>query len=223
MSWEVFYFICFLIGFLLSLLSFLSGASHMNLPHLHLPHGLHFHAIPHAHGAAHHGTGPSSWLNFGTITSFLAWFGGTGYLLSRYSTMVALFVLGISVVSGVGGASVVFWLVFKYLLGHDRDLDPADYNMIGVLGRVISTVREGGTGEMIFSRDGARRCVAIRSEENQPIPKGAEVVIMRYERGIAYVRPWDELKDFSSPEMWNAQSGNRPQTSVKENSNAELS
>ena len=81
----------------------------------------------------------------------------------------------------------------------DRDLDPADYNMIGVLGRVISTVREGGTGEMIFSREGARRCVAIRSEQNRAIAKDTEVVVMRYEKGIAYVRPWDELSNLADP------------------------
>ena len=34
--------------------------------------------------------------------------------------------------------------------------------MIGVLGNVSSTVREGGTGEMIFSQAGARRAAAIR-------------------------------------------------------------
>ena len=36
MTWEVFYFVCFLVGFLLSLLTFVAGAAH-----LHLPHGLH--------------------------------------------------------------------------------------------------------------------------------------------------------------------------------------
>src|ERR1700688_4814932 len=167
MTWEVFYFVCFLIGFLLSLLTFLSGATHV-----HLPHGLHVHGVPHAHGAAHGhpGTshnGPASWFNFGTITAFLAWFGGTGYLLTRYSTLVAMIALGLSTLSGIVGAAIVFWFVFKFLLAHEQDLNPADYNMIGVLGRVIGPVRVAGTGEMIFSRDGVRKCVAIRSDENR--------------------------------------------------------
>ena len=32
-------------------------------------------------------------LNFGTITAFLAWFGGTGYLLTQYSSLVVAGVL----------------------------------------------------------------------------------------------------------------------------------
>ena len=47
--------------------------------------------------------------------------------------------------------------------------DPADFDMVGMLGRVSSTVCEGGTGEMIFSQDGARKAAPIRSEDGQPI------------------------------------------------------
>jgi membrane protein implicated in regulation of membrane protease activity len=186
MSWETFYFFCFCIGFLCSLLSFLAGSTHL---HLHLPRGLHPHAS-HGSGGKASQTSP---INFGTIAAFLAWFGGTGYLLSRYSTMWALLALSLAVLSGLIGASVVFWFLFKVLLKHDRDLDPADYEMVGVLGRLSSTVRENGIGEMIFSQDGVRRAASARSEDGQPIAKGIEVVVTRYERGVAYVRPWDEM------------------------------
>ncbi len=223
MTWEVFYFVCFLVGFLFSLLTFVGGASHLHIPKgLHF-HGFHGHGVAQGHAAGGHNNGPASWFNFGTITAFLAWFGGTGYLLTRYSTLLALFALGLSVLSGIAGAAVVFWFVFKFLLGSDRDLDPADYNMIGVLGRATNNVRVGGTGEMIFSREGARRCVAIRSEQSRIIPKDTEVVVMRYEKGIAYVRPWDELSNLADTGTSSQSVGNSPESSFKENSNAELS
>jgi membrane protein implicated in regulation of membrane protease activity len=107
--------------------------------------------------------------------------------------MWALLALSLAVLSGLIGASVVFWFLFKVLLKHDRDLDPADYEMVGVLGHLSSTVRENGTGEMIFSQDGVRRAASARSEDGQPIAKGIEVVVTRYERGVAYVRPSDEI------------------------------
>lgn len=188
MSWETFYFFCFCIGFLCSLLSFLAGSTHL---HLHLPRGLHPHA---SHGSGGKGSQTSP-INFGTVAAFLAWFGGTGYLLSRYSTMWALLALSLALLSGLIGAAAVFWFLFKVLLKHDRDLDPADYEMVGVLGRLSSTVRENGTGEMIFSQDGVRRAASARSENGQPIAKGIEVVVTRYERGVAYVRPWDEMSE----------------------------
>lgn len=199
MTWEVFYFVCFLVGFLLSLLTFLAG-------NLHAPKGFHFHSA-HGHvgghagqaGHAGHARGSDvSWFNFGTITAFLAWFGGTGYLLTRYSSIWVLFGLLLSALSGIVGAAVVFWFVFKVLLAHERDLDPADYNMIGVLGRLSAPLREGGTGEMIFSQEGFRRCAAVRSEQGTALPRGAEVVVLRFEKGIAYVRPWDDLSELKA-------------------------
>ena len=91
----------------------------------------------------------------------------------------------------------MFWFLFKVLLRHERDLDAADYDMIGVLGRVSSPVRQDGTGEMIFSQNGIRRAASIRGEDGQAIPKGVEIVVTRYERGIAYVRPWEEISERS--------------------------
>ena len=72
--------------------------------------------------------------NFGTVMAFLAWFGGAGYLLTRYSSFVVAGVLTLAVVAGLVGATIVFWFVAKVLLKHDRELDPADYERVGVLG-----------------------------------------------------------------------------------------
>ncbi|MBZ5611532.1 MAG: hypothetical protein LAP38_25005 [Acidobacteriia bacterium] len=187
MSWESFYLGCFLFGFLFSLLSFLGGFGHLHLPGLHSAAGRHM------------GGGQNSPINFGTIAAFLAWFGGTGYLLARYSNVWAWLALGVAVMSGLGGAAAVFWFLFKFLLAHEQELDPADYDMVGVLGRVSSTVREGGTGEMIFSQNGVRRAASIRSDGGQPIAKGVEVVVTRYEKGIAYVHRWEELSESNGP------------------------
>src|SRR5262249_61507161 len=73
------YLICFIVGFGLSLISAFGGFVHM-------PHGHHGHVhIGHAHGHGH-GTGTDiSPFNFSTITAFLAWFGGVGYLLTKFS------------------------------------------------------------------------------------------------------------------------------------------
>ena len=55
------------------------------------------------------------------------------------------------------------------------------------------TIRENGTGEVIFRSAGVRRCAGARSEDGTAIEKGTEVVIERYEKGIAYVKKWDEF------------------------------
>src|SRR5258708_12136273 len=77
MSWSDFYLLCFFVGFLFSILSFLGGATHIHLPaRFHWP----FHFGHHAGGMAGRGTmharGGLSWFNAMTIMTFLAWFGG---------------------------------------------------------------------------------------------------------------------------------------------------
>ena len=191
MSWSDFYLVCFIIGFGLSALAFLAGSVHLHLPHLHLHHGVH---VPARGGGVRGATRGSelSLFNFGTIAAFLAWFGGTGYLLQRYYAVWFVVTLAIATVSGVGGASVVFWFVAKVLMGREAPLDPADYEMVGVLGKLSIGIRAGGTGELIYTQEGTRRVTGARSEDGQPIARGVEVMVTRYDRGIAYVRPWED-------------------------------
>ncbi len=133
--------------------------------HLHLPH-MHVHHgihLPNGHG---HG-GDLPWFNFGTLAAFLAWFGG-------------------------GAAAVVFWFLAKVLMADEVPLDPADYDMVGVLGRMTISIRPGGTGEVVYSQGGTRHVAGARSEDGAPIPKGSEVIVTRYEKGLAYVRRWED-------------------------------
>ena len=192
MTWSAFYLICFLVGFGLSALTLLIGSVHLHLPHLHFGHGIHL-AHGHAH-AGHAGHNGPAWFNFGTLAAFLAWFGGTGYLLEHYYAVWFLAALGIATLSGLGGAAVVFWFLAKVLMSREEALDPADYDMVGVLGQLSMPIRPGGgTGELIYAQGGTRRVAGARAETGAAIAKGAEVVVTRYEKGIAYVRPWEDL------------------------------
>jgi membrane protein implicated in regulation of membrane protease activity len=216
MTWANFYLFCFLVGFLWSLASLLIGHLHIDLP---FHHGSGGHELLHGNsGAAHHGhvvhgggeghdAGTSehargvsiSPVNMGTIAAFLAWFGGAGYLFTAYSSIWFLWGVLLSIAFGLAGASVVFWFLAKVLIGRDRDLNPADYHMTGVLGRVSSSIREGGTGEIIYSQEGTRRTCGARSEDGKSILQGIEVLVTRYQKGIAYVRRWDEFSQQESP------------------------
>ncbi len=189
---DSFYLICFSVGLILSLLSLLGGFAHLHIGHFHFGHAAHTHA---AHGTAHRGPGLSS-VNGFTVTAFLCWFGGIGYLLHRYSSLIVPVVLLLSVVSGIAGAALLWAVLFKLLLPRERVLAGEDTEMSGVLAQVSDAIRASdGTGEIIFSQTGARRASAARSEDGHAIERGAEVVVIRYERGIAYVRRWDDLDD----------------------------
>jgi membrane protein implicated in regulation of membrane protease activity len=126
------------------------------------------------------------------MAGFLTWFGGTGYLLAHVYGVWFAAALGVALLSGLGGASLVFWFVARVLMAREAALDPADYNMTGVLGRLSLPIRAGGTGELVYSQEGTRRVAGARSEDGVAIPKGAEVMVTRCEKGIAYVRPWED-------------------------------
>jgi hypothetical protein len=214
MTWSDFYLICFAVGFCFSFFSFVFGSSRMGK--LHLPH-FHGHGVGHlqtAHTPAAHGPvahAPSaagqgqgsvrvarggasvSPLNPPSIAAFLAWFGGTGYLLTRFSALWVGMALFLAVIAGLVGGAIIFFFLTKVLMSDQEFLDPADFEMIGVLGKLSVPIREGGTGELIYSQMGTRRVCGARSDDGVAIDKGTEVVVTRYEKGIAYVRLWEEL------------------------------
>ena len=59
--------------------------------------------------------------NFGTITAFLAWFGGTGYLLVHLRHIWVFAGLALSTLAGLAAASVVFVFVAKVLMANDPE------------------------------------------------------------------------------------------------------
>jgi membrane protein implicated in regulation of membrane protease activity len=211
MTWADFYLICFAVGFLFSLLSFVAGGLRW---HLHLPHFSHSHlappqasagpgTLPVGHppsspadagkGIVHHQAAHISPFNLVTVTAFLAWFGGTGYLLTRFSGLRFVTGLSLAVFTGLVGGAIVFLFLSRVLISQEESMDPADYEMTGVLGRISVPIREKGTGEIIYSQAGTRRTCGARGEDGNAIAKGAEVVVTRYEKGIAYVRLWTEI------------------------------
>ena len=198
MSWSDFYLLCFLVGFSLSVISFLAGAVHLHLPFkTHLP----FHHAGH-HGGMARGTSSGrgvrggthiSWFNAFTVLAFLAWFGGTGYILTTYSSLVAIVSLAIASAAGLFAGWVVFRFMARLLKNNGGEMNDWDYRHEGAIGKVSISIRPGGTGEVIYEQHGVRRSLGARSEDGAAIDKDAEVVISRYEKGIAYVKPWDEF------------------------------
>jgi hypothetical protein len=179
------YLVCFVLGFVLSVLAAFSGLGRVHFGHLHFNHAhLHTHAKTGGHLSA---------LNGFTLPAFLCWFGGTGYLLRQYSPLYAPLVLLVAVMSGLLGASLLYLTLFKFLLSKERVLSAEETRMDGVVGRISDEIRVGGTGEILFSQADTRHSAAARSESGAPIPRGTEVVVLRYVHGIAYVSPLDDL------------------------------
>jgi membrane protein implicated in regulation of membrane protease activity len=188
MNWPAIFLGCFVIGFLLSALSFALGAMHAHL-HIHVPWGHHIHGNV-FHTGHSQAVGP---INLATLTAFLAWFGGTGYLLTTAFRWLAVPAILVSIVLGLVGASIVFWIMAHLLWSPDENMQSADYHMVGVLGRLTQPIREGGVGELVYTQGRTRKSCGARSADGKAIEKGSEVVVTAYDRGIASVRRYADL------------------------------
>jgi len=208
MTWESFYLVCFVMGLLLSAFSLLGGMGHFG-GHIHMPHAPHLpthvhipQGVPHAghvpHGAPAGGSGSTvPWWNGFSIMVFLCWFGAAGYLLTRYGGFVAGVVLVLASICGVAGGAIIFLFLTKVMMPHERELTAEETEVAGVVGRVSAPIRAGGIGEIVYEQLGARKFAPARSEDGIPIQKQEEVFVVRYEKGIAWVRRWEDVLEDS--------------------------
>lgn len=193
-DWNAIYLTCFGVGLVLSLLAFVSGFGHLHIGHVHFGHhaGLAHRAAGMRSGASH--AAHMSPLNGFTVVAFLCWFGGTGYLLHHGNIFSNSLVLLFSLISGFAGASLIFWFLSRVLMAREKTLEPADTEMTGVIGRLSGGIPANGVGEILYSQNGSRRAAPVRSDDGSAIERGAEVIVMRHKRGMAYVRRWEAFE-----------------------------
>lgn len=184
-EFERMFLFCFWFGAALSVLSVFAAGLHLHLPKLHFGHFQHFSAKALAE---------ASYLSFPSIVAFVAWFGGAGYLSIHYQVLGMAASVLISLFAGLMGMVLVASFLRK-MMSFEQPLDSHDFRMEGVIGTLSVAIREKGTGELVYEQAGTRRVCAARAEPLQVIPRGVEVLVARYEAGIAYVRPWHEVAE----------------------------
>ncbi len=200
----------FLFGLIFTVASLLLGIAHAGDLHIPLPHlhigpgdggieagGHHvggYEAAGHDHssgGGAYHGP---SVLNMPTIMAFLTWFGGVGYILRQSLGLHWLISSFAALLSGAVGGAIMFILLARVLWPMmTRPMSSEEYSLPGTPARIVSPIRAGGVGEIVYTKAGTRFTAGARSVDGEAIPKGAEVVILRYEKGIAYVQDVNRL------------------------------
>lgn len=210
--WAMLFLGCFLFGILFIGVSFMlgsfGGGDHGHSVHVdhHFDHHIELsHAdghvgdtgdpgdLSHQQQPVHHAHSPSP-INLNTITIFLTWFGGIGYVLSTYSTLGLLLILPVSLLAGFAGAAVIFLFLARFIYPNvDVERFSTRNELPGTLAQVTSSIHAGGVGEITYSKGGTRRADGARSLDGNPIPRDTEVVIVRYENGIAYVQPFEQF------------------------------
>ena len=192
----------FLFGLLFCLATVLLGLGHVGgghdaqVSHV-LDHGaahggdlLGVHGAGELHGGPTPGVSGISPMNVTALTAFVAWFGGVGYLALTGWALAAWAALLVAALAGAVGWAVVYLFLSRVLLKGEKCMDPADYRLEGTLARVTVPIVEGRIGEIQYNKGGVRRSDGARSADGVALERDTEVVIVRYDRGIAYVEPW---------------------------------
>jgi membrane protein implicated in regulation of membrane protease activity len=129
--------------------------------------------------------------NFSAIMAFIATFGAAGYTLTHFYAVVPMLSVPAAVTAGIGGASLINLFLKRILVGRNRTLSATE--MVGTVGRLSLPIRENGFGEIVYSDGGTIHSSGARSHDGRPIEKGTEVMVTRYEKGIAWVRRLEEV------------------------------
>lgn len=218
---SAFFLFCTFFGLFFTLISFFLGAGHGLGGHIgHIGHVGHIGHIGHighvgsghvnaqangqgSAGSSHTDSGISP-INLSTIMIFVTWFGAAGYILHRYTSLWGVLILGLATAFGAVGGALMYTFLVRFLYrAQTPPLRESDYELSGHTATVTSTVYQGGTGEITYTLHGYRRAENARSLNGQAIPRGTEVVILQYEKGIAYVQPVEEIlkQELPAPEV----------------------
>jgi membrane protein implicated in regulation of membrane protease activity len=129
----------------------------------------------------------------GAFLVFLSWLGGVSFVLRRAADWPLLAALPVAALLGIGVAALVQRAVRKLSTAEGSVLKPEHYRLPGTIGRVSSSIRAGGTGEVIYEQAGVRQVVAARAPGAPELQRGTEVVVLSVDNGIATVQVLDEF------------------------------
>ncbi len=189
-----------------------SGAAHSHANGASGTHSAHAQAghTAHSHGASNASHAPSlsgrlasaagwavSWLSPLTLAAAVLWFGGIGLVAEGLlpSRLFAVTIV-VAIVAALLGAALVRAVMAAFTRA---SVAPLRANADGALGTLSAPIRIDAAGEVIYTLEGLRRSAAARSLDGAPLPRGAHVVIVRRERGVAWVTPLDPLAALGEP------------------------
>jgi len=192
---AIFYLGCLLFGFLFALLGAIGGSfgSHGGIGEHGVEPG-HGGEIGHESGGAHAGVenafdvyGPdnmpgASIFNTITVSTFAGFLGIAGLISVWGFRMSPLTSLAFSLPTAAVIAVGQFLLYVKLLVKAQASSEATDFDLIGHEAEVITSIPEGGFGEIAYVIRGTRYTAPAKSEDGTAIDHGHQVVVITVEK-----------------------------------------
>ncbi|MZQ82506.1 hypothetical protein GQF01_10330 [Paenibacillus sp. 5J-6] len=169
--------VCFFVGLVLTVLVTFFGGDFFEV---------------HGDTGGAHGHGGPSFFNLSSLLASLTVFGGMGYMLSEVGMASSLLILLIAAGAGLFVGWLFFLFYAKVIYKHDDSMKESDFALNGQLGKLIVPINGKGIGEMVIVMQGTKRSISARSELGESIAKGARVVILHMDKGVATVSQFSD-------------------------------
>jgi hypothetical protein len=135
-----------------------------------------------------------SWLSPLSIAAAALWFGAGGLLAELVVPGGSVVIAAIAAVLGAG-------IVRAFMSAFARaSSEPLSAVAVGAIGVLNARIQPGSMGEVVYDLEGLHRSAPARSVDGTSMPRGASVVIVRHEQGVAYVSALDPLNAIGEPE-----------------------
>ncbi len=132
-----------------------------------------------------------SWLSPLALAAAALWFGGVGLVGEGIvPRSLGALLVALAVAAGLLGAAFVRALMAAFVRA---GTPPLQGDAVGAVGTLNAPIRADGAGEVIYTLENLRRSAPARSLDGATMPRGTPVVIVRRERGMAWVAPLDPL------------------------------
>lgn len=138
---------------------------------------------------------PAPHLNLPALAALMVAFGAVGYMLIRNSTLGSLPTIAIALGSGVAGWLGMTFLMAKWALkpGNPNAHHHAEA-IQGQLAQVVDPISPTSLGSIRYQKNGKDHESPARGITAINLPHGADVVIDRFDDGIAVVEDWASVE-----------------------------
>lgn len=133
---------------------------------------------------------PAPHLNLPALAGLMVVFGAVGYLLVRNTGLSSPVISVIAGASGVAGWIGMTFLMAKWALRPSDDSHDEAEEFQGQLAVVVNPIGPMTAGSIRYERNGKTHEVTARNLSEGHLPRGADVVIDRFEADVAIVEDW---------------------------------
>lgn len=138
-------------------------------------------------------TRPAAYLNLPSVAAFMVVFGAVGYLFVRNSSFSAASILLFAIIGGGLGWFGMSMLMAKWALRpSEPNAHDAAEEIQGQPAVVIAAISAGSPGSIRYGQSG--QVAPAKSIDSSVLGAGTEVVIDRFDDGVAIVEDWASVE-----------------------------